>query len=311
MTQIERGFISVREGQVHYRRARCTAEASGAPESPPPLWMLHASPASSVSLTGLMSELSASREVIAPDTLGNGDSAPADIAEPDIAYYADSSWRAMDQLGIEYVDLYGSHTGAHIAAEMAIAHPGRVRRLVLDGIAMFEPSEKTEYLAHYAPAIVPDITGAQFHWALQFVRDQGWFFPYFRREALHNRGLAAPSAEGLHRTTVEVLKALRTYHLAYRAAFAHDDRGRLPLLTVPTLCMADVTDPLAKGVPLAATLVKDSTPWIFYDDGEDAIARKASALASFLDFGRLSAGAAPFELPASSLQTANRVSSYK
>lgn len=292
MAQIERGFVSIREGQVHYRRCRRSA-GDNSESSAPPLWMLHASPASSVSLLGLIDELGASREVIAPDTLGNGDSAAADVEEPDIAYYADSSWRVMDALGIDYVDLYGSHTGAHIAMEMAISHPGRVRRLILDGIAMFDPAQKSEYLAHYAPAMAPDATGAQFHWALQFVRDQGWFFPYFRRDAAHNRGLGSMPAESLHRTTVEVLKALRTYHFAYRAAFAHDDRGRLPLLTVPTLVMANASDPLAKGVPLAAPLVKDSTPWIFYDDGDDAVARKARALAGYLDTGRMNAASAP------------------
>lgn len=290
MRQIERGFVTIREGQVHFRRARRESLLPDSPDdAPPPLWMVHASPASSVTLTGLMAELAATRDVIAPDTLGNGDSAAADVAEPDIAYYADSSWRALDQLGLEYVDLYGSHTGAHIVAEMAIAHPGRVRRMVLDGIAMFEPAEKTEFLAHYAPAMAPDITGAQFHWALQFVRDQGWFFPYFRRDATHNRGLAAPSAEALHRTTVEVLKALRTYHLAYRAAFAHDDRGRLPLVAVPTLVMADASDPLQKGVSLAASLLPGAVPWIFYDDRDDALTHKARALASFFDGGSINA----------------------
>jgi pimeloyl-ACP methyl ester carboxylesterase len=249
--------------------------------------MVHASPASSISLSGLIGRLGDSRDVIAPDTLGNGDSAPAGVEEPDIAYYAESSWRVMDQLGIEYADLYGSHTGAHIVSEMAITQPGRVRRMVLDGIAMFEPAEKTEYLAHYAPAMAPDSTGAQFHWALQFVRDQGWFFPYFRRDAAHNRGLGAPSAEALHNTTVEVLKALRTYHYGYRAAFAHDDRGRLPLVKVPSLVMADASDPLARGVPEAARLLPGAVPWIFYDDREDALTHKAAAIAGFLDTGRL------------------------
>ena len=294
MRQIERGFVTIREGQVHYRRTAAAAVAATASqqEAPPPVWMVHASPASSISLVGLMSALGATRDIIAPDTLGNGDSAPADIDEPDISYYADSSWRVMDALGLEYVDLYGTHTGAHIVAEMAIAQPGRVRRMVLDGVAMFEPAQKSEYLAHYAPAMAPDPTGSQFHWALQFVRDQGWFFPYFRRDAAHNRGLAAPSADALHRTTVEVLKALRTYHLAYRAAFSHDAHARLPLLAVPTLAMADASDPLSVGVPLAAALIPECREWIFYDDRDDAIAHKARALASFFDTGQVNAAIA-------------------
>lgn len=301
MTQIERGFVTIREGQVHFRQARpqrvpsadgepgAAAEQGATAENVPPLWMIHASPASSISLTPLMRELAMSRHVIAPDTLGNGDSAAPDVDEPDIAYYAESSWRVMDALGIEYVDLYGSHTGAHIASEMAISNPGRVRRMILDGIAMFEANDKREYLAHYAPSKLPDSTGAQFHWALQFVRDQAWFFPYFRRDARHNRGLGLPPAEILHQTTVEVLKALTTYHLGYRAAFSHDDRARLPLVKVPSLVMADASDPLAKGVPLAASLIQEALPWIFYDDGDDAVAHKAAALASYLDLGRINA----------------------
>ena len=285
MTQIERGFVTIREGQVHYRHV--AGPSTPAAAMSPPLWMIHASPASSISLRSLMSQLAAGRRVIAPDTLGNGDSAAATVAEPDIAYYADSSWRVMDGLGIETADLYGSHTGAHIVMEMAISKPTRVRRMILDGIAMFDASEKREYLAHYAPAKIPDETGAQFHWALQFVRDQAWFFPYFHRDVQHNRAQGAPAAETLHLTTVEVLKALKTYHLAYRAAFAHDDRGRLPLVKVPTLVMADASDPLAKGVPLAASLLKDSKSWIFHAHGDKAVAHKAKALAEFLDTGVL------------------------
>lgn len=281
MTQIERGFVAIREGQVHFRRC-------AGPSLPLPLWMLHASPASSVNLSALMRELSASRTVIAPDTLGNGDSAPPAPAEPDCAYYADSSVRVMDALGIERVDLYGSHTGAHIAVEIAIAHPDRVGRMVLDGIGMFEPAEKADYLANYAPAISPDAFGTQFHWAWHFVRDQGWFFPYFKRDKAQLRGLDAPPIEALHTVTVEVLKSIRTYHLAYRAAFAHADRERLPLVRVPSLVMADEADPLKKGVALAAQLLADARSSIVRGEADAAGLRdKAQLIARFLDSGRI------------------------
>jgi pimeloyl-ACP methyl ester carboxylesterase len=285
MTQIERAFVDIREGQVHLRRS-----VGAGPGKAPPLWMVHASPASSVSLVGLMKHLGASRSVIAPDTLGNGDSAPAAPAVPDIAYYAESSLRVMDALGIERVDLYGSHTGAHIVTEMAIARPDRFGRMVLDGIAMFTPEQKKDYLANYAPAIEPDAFGTQFHWAWHFVRDQGWFFPYFKRDAAHLRGLAMPSVEALHNTTLEVLKSVRTYHHAYRAAFAHPDRERLPLVKVPTLVMADSSDPLRGGLYEGATLLPSAVQWIHDDRGDAAsLARKAAGIAAFLDTGRLPA----------------------
>lgn len=284
MTQIERAFVNVREGQVHLRRS-----VGPDPGTQPPLWMIHASPASSVSLVGLMQEFGRTRRVIAPDTLGNGDSAPAAPAVPDIPYYADSSLRVMDALGIERVDLYGSHTGAHIVSEMAIARPDRFRRMILDGVAMFTPEEKKENLATYAPAIEPDAFGTQYHWAWHFVRDQGWFFPYFKRDAAHARGLDMPSVEALHRTTLEVLKSIRTYHHAYRAAFAHDEPQRLPLVKIPTLVMADWGDPLKPGVPQAAALVPGAQHTIFDErpHGKGATAAKAAMLAQFLDTGRL------------------------
>lgn len=287
MADIQRGFVSIKEGQVHYRRTEARIIGSDLPLRLP-LWMVHASPSSSVELVDLMAELGRSRRIIAPDTLGNGDSAAPARRKPDIAYYADASLRVMDALGIERVDLYGSHTGAHIVTEMAIARPDRVGRLVLDGIGMFSAEDKRDFLKNYAPEITPDAIGSQIHWAWHFVRDQGWFFPYFRRDAAHLRGLDAPDAERLHRTTVEVLKAIRTYHLAYRAAFAHADRERLPKVSVPSLVMADDSDPLAAGVPTAASLLPGAVSCIVADStAADALERKAALIEYFLDHGKL------------------------
>ncbi|MEZ5459181.1 MAG: alpha/beta fold hydrolase [Steroidobacteraceae bacterium] len=273
--QIERSFVSIREGQVHLRSG-----GSGAARA---LWMVHASPASSVSLVPLMRELGTSRRVIAPDTLGNGDSAAPSVATPDIGYYADASLRVMDALGIERADLYGSHTGAHIVTEMALAHPDRFGRMILDGIAMFSADEKRDYLANYAPEVQPDAFGSQFHWAWHFVRDQGWFFPYFRRDVAHLRGIAPPTAQTLHDLTVEVLKSVRTYHLAYRAAFAHADADRLPGVRLPTLVMADASDPLRHGVARAAGLLPGCQSLIWDDAANPGAGPKARMLARFLD----------------------------
>ena len=281
MTQIERAFVTIREGQVHLRRS------VGSPTGRLPLWMVHASPASSITVVSLMRELGAQRAVIAPDTLGNGDSAPPAPAAPDIAYYADSSLRVMDALGIERADLYGSHTGAHIVTEMAIARPDRFGRVILDGIGMFSPQDKQDHLAHYTRVMAPDFYGSQFHWAWHFVRDQAWFFPHYRQDAQHLRGIAPPSADTLHDVTVEVLKSIRTYHLAYRAAFAHPDRERLKLLRHRTLSMADIEDPLRAGVAEAASLLPDACQRIFESAREGGMAGKAALLARFLDSGQI------------------------
>jgi pimeloyl-ACP methyl ester carboxylesterase len=200
----------------------------------------------------------------------------------------------MDALRISHADLYGSHTGAHIVMEMAIQQPHRFGRMVLDGIGMFSPTEKAEMLQNYALPQQPDFFGTQFHWAWHFVRDQGWFFPYFKRDAAHLRGLNAPSVQALHDVTLEVLKSVRTYHLAYRAAFAHADRERLPLVRIPTLVMAEDSDPLRVGVAEASRCLPGSRAAIVHQSSAaDAQDRKTALIREFLDTGEIPAG---FEL---------------
>lgn len=59
----------------------------------------------------------------------------------------------------------------------------------------------------------------------------------------------------MHDFVVEALKALRTCHLSYRAAFRHPKRKRLPLLRVPVLVCASVSDMLHAYAPEVAALV--------------------------------------------------------
>ncbi len=276
---MQRQFVSIREGQVHLRCA-----APDATDQEPPLWMIHASPASSITLVPLASELARSRRVFAPDTLGNGDSAAPEPQVPEISYYADSTLRVMDALRIDQVDLYGTHTGAHIAAEVAILRPDRVRRLVIDGIGMFEPEVKRELLDDYAPAITPDSIGSYLNWVWHFVRDQSLFFPYFKRDAEHMLTHGLPSSRELHHTLVEVLKAIDTYHLAYRAAFRHADRERLPLIDRPTLVMAHDGDPLLTAFELAASAIPGATRRLIAARGQAAaVTEKAMEIRRFLD----------------------------
>ncbi len=207
--------------------------------------MAHASPGSSFSLVALMSELAVARGVVAPDMEGNGDSDPPLAVETDIPWYAERLARVLDALKLDKVDLYGSHTGAQVACEFALKFPDRVGRLVFDGIPLFPDALRSDFLANYAPAMQPDDYGRHYAWAYGFMRDQYIHFPHFRRDVAHRRNVSAiPSAEVLHRSTMEVLKALQTYHLAYRAAFRHRVEERLPLLTHKPLVLSVEGDPL-------------------------------------------------------------------
>lgn len=244
---IRRGFVDIAEGQVHYRRS---GDAAGTP-----LVMLHASPGSSKMLEPVMSVLARERMVLAFDTLGNGDSSPPRQPVPTIFDFADATLRALDGLGLALVDLYGTHTGASIAMEVALARPERVRRLILDGMGLYDPGEQQELLDVYAPEIVPDLNGAQLNWVWHFCRDQFVFWPWFKRDRDHVRRVGLPPAGELHDMVIEVLKAVRTYHLSYRAAFRHPKRQRLALIRVPTLACCDPDDMLFPALDEVAALV--------------------------------------------------------
>ena len=277
--EVERRFVDIEEGQVHVRISRAAPDTDRKP-----LLMIHASPASAMTVVPLMTGLGKTRRCYAPDTLGFGDSAPPLLSQPEIPDYADGTRRVMDALGLDQVDVYGSHTGAHTAAELAIACPDRVGRLILDGIALFEPAEKERMLANYAPHVTPDLIGSQFHWAWHFVRDQNIFFPYFDRDKEHLRGMDMASADDLHWVTTDVLKGLTTYHLGYRAAFRHKDAERLPLVTHSTLVTADASDPLKVTMDAAHALLPDSVCQLGPSTDEaDFLSAKVGQLQAFLD----------------------------
>ncbi|MCU0761138.1 MAG: alpha/beta hydrolase [Steroidobacteraceae bacterium] len=260
LAPLDRAFLRLREGLLHYRSAGFTVGTRARRGAPLPLYMVHAGPGSSRGLEGLVRRLGTDRAVIAPDTLGAGDSAAPDVPVPEVAYYAESVVRTLDALGLARVDYYGSHTGAHIGCELALRWPDRVRRMVFDGVPVFPAALRAELLEHYAPPVQPDDAGRQLAWAWQFVRDMSQFFPHYARDAGHRLANAVPSADALHRSVVEVLKALPTYHLAYQATFRHDIERRLPLLRLPVLCIGREGDPLASYVERAVALVPGAVP---------------------------------------------------
>jgi pimeloyl-ACP methyl ester carboxylesterase len=230
---IRRRFVDVTHGQVHLRVAG---------QGGHPLVMLHTNPTSSVDLVPMMLRLAQDRAVYAPDTPGLGDSSPLPQAEPAILDYADAVAEAIEAIGLARFDVYGSHTGANLALELALRWPDRVRRVILDGIAMYSPELKSDLLAHYAPEVTPDHEGTHLLWAWHFMRDQHLFWPWFRRTADQRRQNGLPPAEVLHAQVLEVLKNLATVRLAYRASFTYAKAERLSQLTAPTLLASSVAD---------------------------------------------------------------------
>ena len=252
MNRIRRRFADLTDGQVHMRCAGPTDRA--------PMVMIHQSPGSSKQLEPLMTALVARGwRCIAPDTPGNGDSDPLPIDQPEIPDLAQAAFVALSDVVDGPFDIYGSHTGASIAMEIAIAHPDRVRSLTIEGMGLYLGGLQSEVLDRYAREIRPDAEATHLMKVWHFCRDQHLFWPYYNRSAEGRLPDGLPDDETLHDFVVEVLKAMRSYHLSYRAAFRWRKAERLPLLKVPTLVMSSPSDMLHKYSQQVADLVPGAT----------------------------------------------------
>ncbi len=273
---VDRAFLRLAEGLVHYRHA-------GSPTNRKrlPLYLAHAGPGSSRAFEPLLPALALQRFAFAPDMLGNGDSAAPAGDTVEMPYYVDCAVRIMDSLGIDKVDFYGAHTGAQIGVQLAVMFPQRVRRLVLDGIPLFAEDFRQRLLANYAPKITPDDHGGHLSWAWNFVRDQSLFWPYFDRQPANRLANPVASPAQLHLGVTDVLKALGTYHIAYRAAFLQDLRPLLPQLQCPVLIMASERDPLSMYLDNAAALVPNANKKLWLRSS--TLAERVDAVNSFLE----------------------------
>jgi len=272
---VRRGFVDFVNGQVHYRHA-------GDPGLPP-LLMLHASPGSSRQLEPLVAAMGETHRVIAPDTLGNGDSMPPEGAQPEIADYAEAVLGVMDRLEIETADFYGTHTGARIATHICLARPERIRKVILDGFGLYTPDDLEEILAVYAPEKAPDQMGLHIMWAWHFCRDQFIYFPWFKKDKEHRVPLDLPDAETLHVRFVEIAKALTTYHKSYRAAFRYSMRDNVPKITQTAMITFAETDMVRAVFDEAKALLPDARTQVLPGiRSPETLAVTAAAFRSFL-----------------------------
>lgn len=117
---IRRAYADGPFGQIHY--ASCGAGA--------PLLLLHQTPRSWDEYAEIMRLLAGIRWSIAMDLPGMGASdAPA--GEPTIERFADAAIALLDSLQLPAADVFGHHTGAFVAADLAARHPERVRSVML------------------------------------------------------------------------------------------------------------------------------------------------------------------------------------
>lgn len=119
---VTRGFVKTPHGHVEYRE-------SGTGD---PFVILHTTPSSSEQYQPLFGYLSGHYRVVAPTTIGYGDSDRPPQPYTSVREFSQSLAWFLDGLGLDRVHLFGAKTGAQVAIDLAGWQPQRVRSLVLD-----------------------------------------------------------------------------------------------------------------------------------------------------------------------------------
>lgn len=142
-------------GQLHVRIA-----APSETTSKPPLYCLHQSPKSSLEFETFMKAASADRVCVAPDYPGYGMS-DKPTEKPSIADYAAACWVVASALGHERIDVFGNHTGAKVAAEMAVQNEAGIRAIAMVSAALLNEGERAHFSGYFQP-IPLDMEGTRF-----------------------------------------------------------------------------------------------------------------------------------------------------
>jgi pimeloyl-ACP methyl ester carboxylesterase len=262
--RITRAYVDTPAGQLLVRRAgpaaapapaaaAAVAPAAPAPAAPAPapaparpIVLVHGSPGGARLLEPLLAALGATGPALAIDLPGYGDSDPPPWSAPTVGDFADVLGAALDALGLTRVDLYGTGSGAAIAAELAIRRPGLVGALAVDAIEV----DGSALTGQLAPALLderfvslePSFDGAHLLRAWAMVTDASRWSPWVDRipAARIDRDW---SVQELHDRTVDLLLSGPTYPLALRAALLYPLRERLALVPAPTLVDGDAEPP--------------------------------------------------------------------
>ena len=210
-------YVDCRYGQMHVRTA---FPSSGGFDELTPLICIHPGPLSGRVFRPLLADLGRDRSAYAPDLPGHGESDAPDSA-PSMAEYAASVGDLIDTLRLRQVDLLGWQGGALAAAELALARPQQVRRVVLASVPVFDAKERETFNAR--------------PWPVRAREDGGHLAEEWQR-IRRSRG---PDAS-LSRVTEDLAGALRAGDSADwgpKAAANYPAGERLPLLRQPTMVL--------------------------------------------------------------------------
>jgi len=215
---ITRGLVTTSAGQIHYR----DTQPRDTQADQPPILVMHINQRSSAMYTELAEVLAPARRVIAMDHPSFGMSDHV-VGEPRIADYGRWAFEVADQLGIERVTLLGEAVSAIIAADMAVAAPDRVDRVVMVNCPLwFDQATRSTDMGDIRPQRPADPTG----WPL--TRTVEWVLAH---DAIH--APLEPTQEWMDRMNRAQMEAGRDRWQLVNAMDAYDLAPTLEVISRP------------------------------------------------------------------------------
>ena len=228
---IRKGYTDTPNGQIHFRQLKKTDGI--------PLILLHQTASSGTMFEPMMNLLADDFHTIAPDTPGFGASFPPPNLFT-VQYLSDSLHAALTSLGVESCYMFGHHTGAALAVQMAFDHPGFVKRAVLSGPPLLSVNQVNGLRASLKAFGIAD-DGAHL--------TQVW-------ERIRKRDESLP-LEVVHREVLLTQSARDAAQGAYQAVFDQPFGEQLASLEIPILVMAGENDTLRASLEPAYKLLQN------------------------------------------------------
>ncbi|KRW60971.1 alpha/beta fold hydrolase [Pseudomonas sp. TTU2014-080ASC] len=221
---VKKAYVDVADGQIHLRYV----SGNGAV----PTVFLHQTASSSAMYQAVMEQLEDLAPLYALDTPGFGGSYRPSQA-PTTEYYVDSLLQAIDALGIEQFNLFGHHTGAALACELAAKYPQRVRKLAMIGPVQLTEQERSAWRSSAVKPLTIDAQATHLNEVWQRVTH------------LDQQPIAYPPSVALAtREAIDTLIAGDRWHEAYAAVFNQDFPAYLAQVQCPLLMICGEADVL-------------------------------------------------------------------
>jgi pimeloyl-ACP methyl ester carboxylesterase len=234
-----------------------------------PLICLHHGGGSGRFFAPMLRELGQDRSIYAPDLPGHGSSDAAG-GKAGFGEFAGGVGDFLDSLRLRTVDVFGYHFGAQVAAELAIARPQQVRRVMLWAMPAYTAQER-DALPQYTspPGSRDDGADVVDHW----------------RRLVERRGPGVPIA-AMAEDFGDRLRAGAHGAKAFAAALEYTPAERLPLMRQPTLVLR-LRDEFWDHAPRVRACLPNGSMLDLPDHGEGFISaapqRFASVAREFLD----------------------------